>query len=103
MPAGFSDIHHVVFFPPAITDLALIYYDQGKIKLALDMLHEAAEFNDFEALRVLGLSYELGIDGCSKDPERAAHYKERARAQPKYNVLIGYHHDKEDWEIGQTH
>jgi hypothetical protein len=90
-------------FKPALSMLALYYYDEGYTTKAVEMLHQAAELNDFEALRILGLSYELGIDGCPKDPERAAYYKERARAQPKYDVLIGYHYDKEDWEIEQTH
>lgn len=89
-------------FKPALAVLALYYYDEGDTRKAIEMMHEASELHDFEALRILGLSYELGIDGCPKDPERAAHYKERARAQPKYDVLIGYHDDKEDWEIEQT-
>lgn len=77
-------------FPPAITALGLIYYDQGKIDLALDLIHEAATLNAAEALRILSISYELGIDGCPKDQCLATAFKDRLKEQPEYDVLIGY-------------
>lgn len=77
-------------FPPAISHLAEIYYNKHEYTKAYPLYQQAADLEEAHALYVLSAVYEYGIDGFSKDLERAKTYKDRAEKAKKWDFHTGY-------------
>lgn len=77
-------------FPPAISHLAEIYYNEHAYATAYPLYQQAADLEEAHALYVLSAVYEYGIDGFPKDLELAKIYKERAEKAKKWDFYTGY-------------
>lgn len=77
-------------FPPAISNLAEIYYNMGNHAKCYPLYQQAAELEEVHALNVLSAVYKFGIDGFEKNLEISKQYEERAKKAKKWDFLAGY-------------
>ncbi|MBP2545582.1 hypothetical protein [Acinetobacter guillouiae] len=77
-------------FPPAISHLAELYYNNGYKENAYSLYHKAADLQEAHALKVLSIAYKFGLDGLDKNIELSNKYEECFLKAKKWNVLNGY-------------
>lgn len=77
-------------FPPAISHLAEIHYNQGNYDKAYYLYQKAADLEEPHALYVLSAVYKLGIDGFEKNLKLSQEYEERAKKAKKWDFTVGY-------------
>ncbi|MFM6906576.1 MAG: hypothetical protein ACKOUU_11240 [Acinetobacter tjernbergiae] len=77
-------------FPPAISHLAEIYYNEGNYAKCYPLYHQAADMNEPHALYVLSAVYKFGLDGFEEDLKISQEYEERAEKAKKWDFIYGY-------------
>lgn len=77
-------------FPPAISYLAELYYNNGYKENAYSLYHKAADLQEAHALKVLSIAYKFGLDGLDKNIELSNKYEEGFLKAKKWDVLNGY-------------
>lgn len=77
-------------FPPAISHLAEIYYNEGNYAECYPLYQQAADMEEPHALYVLSAVYKLGIDGFEKNLKLSQEYEERAKKAKKWDFTVGY-------------
>ena len=77
-------------FPPAISHLAEIYYNEGNYAKCYPLYQQAADFGEPHALYVLSAVYKFGLDGFEKDLKLSQEYEEWAEKAKKWDFTTGY-------------
>lgn len=77
-------------FPPAISTLAEIYYNDGNYSKAYPLYYKAADLGEQHALYVLSAALKFGIDGVEKDLESSQEYELIAEKAKKWDFIFGY-------------
>lgn len=77
-------------FPPAISNLAEIYYHDGNYEKAYFLYEKAAALGESHALKVIAIAYKLGLYGYEKNLELADKYAENSKAAKCWDPFSGY-------------
>jgi len=77
-------------FPPAISNLAELYYNDGNYEKAYFLYERAAALGESHALKVLAIAYKLGLHGYEKNLELAEKYAKNSKSAKCWDPFSGY-------------